>query len=117
MNAADMKFFPSDVRKYDWRQYRYNYHLGLLRYIGNIDLEDFSKARKRMQKFRIAHYFILVIYYLLLATFYFYFGRLLGINRAIENWASSKGLFFWIIQKQDKTYFVFLRIFIHQINM
>lgn len=83
MNEYDKTFFPSDVRKFDWDSFCYDYNMGLLRYIGQDNLENVEHARKRMRKFRIAHFFVLVIYYSLLALFYFYLGRLLGINQLI----------------------------------
>lgn len=85
MHEHDVQFFPSDVRKFKWDSYCYNYNLGLLRYIGNEQLGDFEPARRRMRKFYIAHFFVLVIYYSLLATFYFYMGRLFGINGLISS--------------------------------
>lgn len=86
MNENDKRFFPSDVRKYDWNSYAYNYNMGLLRYIGNDTLEDFDAARRRMRKFRIAHYFVLAIYYSFLALIYYGLGRLFGINNILSNW-------------------------------
>lgn len=85
MNEHDKIHFPSDVRKFHWDSYCYNYNLGLLRYIGNEALEDFEPARRRMRKFHIAHKFVLIIYYSLLALFYFYLGRLFGINNLISS--------------------------------
>lgn len=85
MSPPDQIYFPSDVRKYSWDEYRYNYHLGLLRYIGLESLQDFGPARKRMYKFRIAHFFVLVIYYSLLAAFWYFIGYLFGINNYIRN--------------------------------
>lgn len=89
MTKDDHKFFPSDVRKYDWDQYRYNYHLGLLRYVGKETVADVEVARKRLFKFRVAHFVVLIFYYMMWAAFYFYLGRLFGINRAIESWLSD----------------------------
>lgn len=86
MTAADKKFFPSDVRKFDWDSYCYNYNLGLLRYIGNENLDDFDGARRRMRKFRIAHFFVLIIYYSILALIYYGLGRLFGINAMLSSW-------------------------------
>lgn len=85
MCEYDKQFFPSDVRKFNWDAYCYNYNLGLLKYIGNETLDDFEPARRRMRKFYIAHFFVLCIYYSLLATFWFYFGRLFGINNLISS--------------------------------
>lgn len=85
MHEHDKQYFPSDVRKFHWDSYCYNYNLGLLRYIGNETLDDFEPARRRMRKFYIAHFFVLIIYYSLLATFYFYMGRLFGINDLIAS--------------------------------
>lgn len=85
MNDYDKQYFPSDVRKFQWDSYCYDYNLGLLRYIGNEVLNDFEPARRRMRKFYIAHFFVLVIYYSLLAIFYFYMGRLFGINNLIAS--------------------------------
>lgn len=85
MTAHDQKFFPSDARKYSWNEYRYNYHLGLLRYIGLDTLDDFGPARKRMLKFKIAHFFVLVVYYALLASIYYFIGHMVGINDIIRS--------------------------------
>lgn len=85
MSKHDQLYFPSDVRKFNWDEYCYNYNLGLLRYIGNDTLTDFEPARKRMKKFYVAHFCVLVIYYSLLGLFYFYLGRLLGINNLISS--------------------------------
>lgn len=89
MTIHDQKYFPSDVRKYNWYEYRYNYHLGLLRYIGIESLVDFEPARRRMTKFKIAHYIVLVCYYSLLAAFYYLFGHLFGINNIIRSTMSK----------------------------
>lgn len=86
MDENDKKFFPSDVRKYDWDSFRYNYHLGLLRYVGNEEVADNEVARRRMLKFRIAHFVLLIFYYMMWLAFYFYLGRLFGINKTIESW-------------------------------
>lgn len=85
MSPSDQLYFPSDVRKYNWDEYRYNYHLGLLRYIGLDTLEDFGPARRRALKFRIAHFFVLVIYYSLLAGFWYFIGHIIGFNDYIRN--------------------------------
>lgn len=86
MNENDKIFFPSDVRKYDWDSYAYNYNMGLLRYIGKDSLENFDAARRRMRNFRIAHYFVLAFYYSFLALIYYALGRLFGINNMLSNW-------------------------------
>lgn len=83
MSEHDKVYFPSDVRKFNWDAYCYNYNLGLLRYIGQEELEDFEPARRRMRKFRIAHLFVLIIYYSILACVYYGLGQLLGINNFI----------------------------------
>lgn len=85
MNNYDRQYFPSDVRNFHWDSYCYNYNLGLLRYIGNEKLEDFAPARRRMRRFQIAHIFVLIVYYSLLAIFYFYLGRLTGVNNLISS--------------------------------
>lgn len=85
MCEHDKLYFPSDVRNFNWDAYCYNYNLGLLKYIGRDTLNDFEPARQRMRKFRVAHYFVLVIYYSLLATFYYYMGRLFGVNNLISS--------------------------------
>lgn len=86
MTKDDMKFFPSDTRNYNWEDYRYNYHLGLLRYIGQDTLDEFGPARKRMFRFKIAHFFVLIVYYSFLASIYYFFGELCGINNSIRSW-------------------------------
>lgn len=77
-------YFPCDVRKFNWDAYCYNYTLGLLRYIGNETLDEFDQARRRMRKFRIAHYFVLIAYYTLLAAIYYGLGHIFGINSTIR---------------------------------
>lgn len=89
MDVHDQKFFPSDTRNYNWDEYRYNYHLGLLRYIGLETLADFGPARKRMFRFKIAHFFVLIVYYALLASMYYFVGHMLGINNIIRSWISQ----------------------------
>lgn len=84
MSKHDHIYFPCDVRKFNWDAYCYNYTLGLLRYIGQETLEDFDQARRRMRKFRIAHYFVLIIYYSLLASIIYGLGYLFGINEIIR---------------------------------
>lgn len=64
-----------------------------MRYIGNETIEDFEPARRRMRKFYVAHYIVLAIYYTLLALFYFYLGRLLGINKLISSQIDQLDLF------------------------
>lgn len=86
MSVDDQKFFPSDASKYNWNEYRYNYYLGLLRYIGLETLDDFAPAKSRMMKFKIAHFFVLIIYYAILASIYYFIGHLLGINDTIRAW-------------------------------
>lgn len=94
MNEHDQSYFPSDVRKFQWDAFCYNYNLGLLRYIGKETLQDFEPARRRMRKFYVAHCFLLVIYYSLLATFFFYLGRLFGINAMISPYIDRIASFF-----------------------
>lgn len=89
MSIHDQKFFPSDARKYNWDEYRYNYHLGLLRYIGLETLDDFAPARKRMLRFKIAHFFVLIVYYAVLASVYYLIGHMLGINDVIRSWIAQ----------------------------
>lgn len=89
MSEYDRKYFPSDVRRFNWDAYCYNYNLGLLRYIGQEELDDFEPARRRMRKFRFAHFFVLVIYYSILAFVYYGLGHLLGINDFICSKISS----------------------------
>lgn len=85
MSVHDKKYFPSDVRKFNWDSYCYNYNLGLLRYIGNEDLDDFEPARRRMRKFRLAHKFVLVVYYTILATLYYFVLHMVGINGLVRS--------------------------------
>lgn len=85
MNKYDKLFFPSDVRKFDWDSFCYNYALGMIRYIARENLESLESAGRRQLMLRIAHYFTLVIYYSLLALFYYYLGRLICINKSISS--------------------------------
>lgn len=87
MNEYDKKFFPSDVRKFDWDKFCTSYALGIMHYLGKDDLEDFGPARRMTRIFRIAHFFVLVFYYSLLGLFYFYLGRFLGINQLFSSYA------------------------------
>lgn len=84
MTKEDKLFFPSDVRKYDWDHFRYNYHLGLLRYVGNETVGEVDVARRRLLKFRVAHFIVLIFYYSMWFIFYYNLGRLFGINKNIE---------------------------------
>lgn len=84
MSKYDHMYFPCDVRKFKWDEYCYNYTLGLLRYIGQETLDDFDRARRRMRKFRIAHFFVLIIYYSLLALIFYGFSHLFSINAMVS---------------------------------
>lgn len=96
MNEYDKRYFPADVRNFEWDSFCYNYNLGLLRYIGKDNLNNFEPARRRMRKFRIAHFFVLIFYYTLLALFYFYLGRLIGVNQSISTFVDCiKNMIKW----------------------
>lgn len=84
MTPADRQYFPSDVRQYDWKEFSYNYYLGLLRYIGKEKLDDSDACNRRMQKLVIAHYAVLIVYYLLIALFWYSMSHLFGLNGFIK---------------------------------
>ena len=84
MTPADRQYFPSDVRQYDWKEFSYNYYLGLLRYIGKEKLDDSEACNRRMQKLVIAHYAVLIVYYLLIALFWYSMSHLFGLNGFIK---------------------------------
>lgn len=63
MSKIDQDFFPSDVRRYKWSEFTYNYNHGLRMYIGREPICVADTAKKRYNNMVIAHYFLLLIYY------------------------------------------------------
>ncbi|XP_055918138.1 fatty acyl-CoA reductase wat-like [Eupeodes corollae] len=63
MTPEDRDFFPSDVRRYSWSAFLYDYLNGLKIYIGLESLDDAEKAKKKYKRLEIMHLFILCAYY------------------------------------------------------
>lgn len=80
MTDADHKFFPCDIRKFCWEEFRLNYHLGIMQHIGKETLDHFDDSRRRLRWFQIAHFIVLTIYYSTFAVITFYLSRFFGIN-------------------------------------
>ncbi|XP_055387561.1 fatty acyl-CoA reductase wat-like [Condylostylus longicornis] len=62
MTPDDEEFYPSDIRKYDWQHFSYNYVLGLRRYIGREDPLD-TNSYKKYNRFVYLHTIFLAIFY------------------------------------------------------
>lgn len=85
MAKCDQMFFPCDIRKFDWFNFRINYHLGLMKYIGLESLDHFDQARIKYKKLIYAHYIAIFAYYMFFGVVYYLLGRCLGINDCLIN--------------------------------
>lgn len=81
----DQKFFPCDIRKFSWAEFRINYYLGLVHYVGQEELNNFDAARVKYGKMEMAHRFVVIFYYVFLISLYYYFGKIIGINDYLLN--------------------------------
>lgn len=89
MSSDDHLFFPCDVRKFQWEEFRLNYFLGMFQYIGKDSLDSIDANRKRLRKFQIAHYFVLFFYYAIIGWITYSLGRLFGFNAFVYDWYES----------------------------
>lgn len=80
MSQEDREYFPIDVDRFNWQKFAPKYAIGLRKYIAKEPMDNLDRAKRKLEKLRIAHYCVLVIYYSLLAIFYFYLFKLCGIN-------------------------------------
>lgn len=79
MTAVDKKFFPSDLREYNFKDFSHVYYLGMRAYIMNEIYFDRRRAVFKVRLLQIAHTFVLVCYYGGLLLLIYLLGRYCGI--------------------------------------
>lgn len=85
MDKNDQKYFPCDIRKFDWAEYRINYHLGLILYVGQEELNNFDAARKKYRIMAFCHSCVCIFYYAFFIMLYYFLGNILGVNDYLMN--------------------------------
>lgn len=83
MSADDKRFFPSDLRDYNFRDFSKVYYLGMRAYIMNEVEFDMSKAFKKVRYLQIAHAFVLIFYYSGMALLLYGLSHHFGFNNEI----------------------------------
>lgn len=83
MSADDKRFFPSDLRNYNFRDFSKVYYLGMRAYIMNELEFDMSKAFKKVRYLQIAHTFVLILYYSGFALLIYWLSNQFGFNNEI----------------------------------
>lgn len=83
MSADDKRFFPGDLRNYNFRDFSKVYYLGMRAYIMNEVEFDKSKAFKKVRYLQIAHAFVLFFYYSGLALLIYGLSHQFGFNNEI----------------------------------
>lgn len=85
MQLADRKYFPCDVRLFNFRDYSPTYIRGMRKYIGHEDVETNQHlARAKYRKLRILHKLVLVIYYTFLAMMFYFLLKFFGFIGVME---------------------------------
>lgn len=79
MTPHDRNYFPVDVGRLDWDKFSPKYALGLRMYIAKEPMDNLEQARRKFVKLQAAHYAILVVYYVLMAGFYYLILRQMGV--------------------------------------
>lgn len=85
MISHDQEFFPCDVQRYDFKEFSYKYLWGLRTYIANEPINNLEAAKRKRIKLKIAHYSVLVVYYLFVGLFYYQICKLFGVNKFLQN--------------------------------
>lgn len=85
MTPDDRIYFPSDVRKYNFYDYRYIYYLGMRGYLVKEILFDLDKAKRKMLIMKCAHVFVLFIYYLIIGSFVYFVLKYFGFLKYFHN--------------------------------
>lgn len=83
MSPDDKRFFPSDLRNYNFKDFSKVYYLGMRAYIMNEVEFDMSKAFKKVRYLQIAHAFVLIFYYSGLALLIYGLFHQFGLNNEI----------------------------------
>lgn len=79
MTKADQIFFPSDLRKYNFKDYVHTYYKGMRTYIVKETDFNVEKAKSKLRKLQAAHAVILVFYYSGFLYFYYCVFKWLGL--------------------------------------
>ncbi|KAG5667449.1 hypothetical protein PVAND_015429 [Polypedilum vanderplanki] len=79
MNHKDLKEFDFNVKKIDWKKYIDIYHLGMRKYLGKDNSENFDELRRKVERLKYARY--LMTGSLLIGSFFFLHSN----QNSIEN--------------------------------
>ncbi|XP_055837693.1 fatty acyl-CoA reductase wat-like [Episyrphus balteatus] len=85
MTPEDREFFPSDVRRYSWSTFLYNYLSGLKVYIGLESLDDGEKAKAKYKRLEMLHYLVLFFYYGIHIFIFTMIALKLGVTTYLKN--------------------------------
>lgn len=85
MTPEDREFFPSDVRRYSWSSFLYNYLSGLKVYIGLESLDYQEKALKKYKRLEMLHYLVLFVYYGIHISVFGLIADKLGVFTYLKN--------------------------------
>lgn len=86
MHPEDKRFFPGDVRTYNFYEYSTIYYLGMRAYIMKEAVFNKRRAYLKVQLLRVAHAAVLFVLYSTIAAILYGVGRFYGFDR---EWASS----------------------------
>lgn len=79
MTPFDRKYFPVVNGNMDFLAYAPKYATGLRMYMAKEPMDNLEQARRKYTRQKIAHYSVLVVYYSLVAGFYYLVLRQTGV--------------------------------------
>lgn len=81
MTPDDKRFFPGDVRAYNFYEYSTIYYLGMRAYIMKETVFNKRRANLKVRLLRIAHAIILILLYSTFAAILYGIGSVYGYDR------------------------------------
>lgn len=85
MTPFDRKYFPVVDGNMDFLAFAPKYASGLRMHMAKEPMDNLEQARRHYTRQKIAHYTVLVIYYSLIASFYYLVLRQIGVVTFARN--------------------------------
>ena len=95
MSKYDQDFYPSDVRRFNWSAFTLQYNNGLRVYISMEKLTISEASKRRYFYMKVAHVFVLILYYGLHCLVFGGIAMKLGFFAYIQRSISDTLEFIW----------------------
>lgn len=85
MSEEDKRFFPGDIRNYNFRDFSNVYYLGMRAYIMNEIEFDMKRAIRKVRLLKVAHAVVLIVYYFTWAMVIYWLANFYGVTPVVRD--------------------------------